>query len=312
MHALITGGAGFLGSHLANRLRERQWSVRVLDDLSSGRSDHLVAGVDLHRGDVNDLPLLWSLLQGVDVVFHLAALVSLPASAHHPRACNTVNVGGTVTLLEACRDVGVRRIVLASSATVYGAQSRQPVHEGMPPMPLVPYAVSKVAAEAYLFNLARINGFEAVALRIFNAYGPRQAIPHAHAPVIPRVMQDILNHRTVVVFGDGGQTRDFVYVDDVVDALVAAAAAPEANQQVINIGSGIELSINDVVARVGGTVGHSPNVMHNLQVQGGVTRLVADISRARSLLEFEPKVDLPTGLRRLHDLDPAFTEVRAP
>ena len=312
MQTLITGGAGFLGTHLANRLHEQGWQVRVLDDLSSGQPDYLAPGILLHQGDVNDIPCLWSLLQDVDVVFHLAALVSVPASTHYPREYNRVNVGGTVTLLEACRDIGVQRVVLTSSATVYGNQTEQPVTENVVLAPRIPYAVSKVAAENYLFAMSHLNHFEAVVLRIFNAYGPYQAIPHAHAPVIPRVMKDVLNRRSVVVFGDGQQTRDFVYVDDVVDALVAAATSPAANGAIINIGSGREVSVNALVAEIGTTVQLPPNVLHNGEATPGTARLVANITRAQDLLQFQPRVDLATGLKCLYERDPAFRRSSSP
>ncbi len=312
MQTLITGGAGFIGTHLANRLHRQGWQVHVLDNLSRGQPEHLDPGIVLHQGDVNDIPGLWSLLPGVDVVFHLAALVSVPTSDHYPREYNQVNVGGTVALLEACRDVGVQRVVLTSSATVYGTQVQQPVPEDVVLAPRVPYAVSKVAAENYLFAMARRNHFEAVALRIFNAYGPYQAIPHTHAPVIPRIMRDTLSRRSVVVFGDGQQTRDFVYVDDVVDALVKAAVAAAAKGAVINIGSGREVSINELVAEIGAAVGLQPNVLHNRDAIPGTPRLVANITRAQDLLQFQPRVDLPTGLKCLYDRDPAFRRSSPP
>ncbi len=306
MKTLITGGAGFIGTHLANRLQRMGWLVRVLDDLSSGNPDHLHRQIFLQRGDVNDIPQLWSLLQGVDVVFHLAARVSVPASAHYPRDYNTVNVGGTVSLLEACRDVGVRRVVLASSATVYGARPTQPVAEDVTLRPAAPYAVSKVAAEHYLLSLARINRFEAVALRIFNAYGPQQAIPPVNTPVVPRFIQDVQHRRSVLIFGNGTQTRDFIYVDDVVDGIVAAATQPNLHGQIINIGSGVGTAINDLAMAIGEAVGKSPNLLHNMQADGGVPYLVADISKAQAELNFQPRVELAVGLQRTCALDPNF------
>ena len=282
------------------------WLVRVLDDLSSGSPDRLHEQIFLQRGDVNDIPQLWTLLQGVDVVFHLAARVSVPASAHYPREYNTVNVGGTVSLLEACRDVGVKRVVLASSATVYGALPTQPVSEDVALRPATPYAVSKVAAEQYLFSMARINKFEALALRIFNAYGPQQSFPPVNAPVVPRFLQDVLHQRSVLIFGDGTQTRDFVYVDDVIDGLVAAGIRSDLNGEIFNIGSGTGTSINDLAAAIGEAVGESTNLLHNLQVDGGVPRLVADISKAQAELEFQPSVDLATGLMRTCERDSNF------
>jgi UDP-glucose 4-epimerase len=309
MRVLITGGAGFIGSHLANRLYERGHYVRVLDDLSGGDPDRLGQGINFNRGDVRDVPKLWSLLQGVDVVYHLAARVSLPASILYPREYNDVNVGGTVSLLEACRDVGsVKRVVLASSGTVYGEQSRQPVDETMESRPAVPYAVSKVAAEHYLFNIGRLSKFETVALRIFNAYGPGQPLPPTHAPVIPQVMQQVLGKGSVIVFGDGSQTRDFVYIDDVVEALIAAATAPGVDRQLINVGSGVETSINGLIASISAITGLQANLLYNHEGASGLPRLVADLTKAGDLLRYQPRVRLEEGLRNLLEMDPIFAK----
>lgn len=300
MRILVTGGAGFIGSRLANQLHRRGHYVRVLDDLSSGDPAALVAGINLNRGDVRDVPKLWSLLQGVEVVYHLAARVSVPASVLYPREYNEVNVGGTVSLLEACRDVGaVSRVVLASSATVYGDQSVQPIDEERDTRPSVPYAVSKVAAEQYLFTLGRLAGFETVALRIFNAYGPGQDIPPAHAPVIPQFVQQIAGRGSVVINGDGSQTRDFVYIDDVVDALISAATASDVDGQIINVGSGEETAIRDLVALIGEITGQGANVLYNKEAAGGIARLTADVSKAGRLLKYRPKIKLDRGLRQM-------------
>jgi UDP-glucose 4-epimerase len=306
MKILITGGAGFIGSYLANQLHRRSHYVRVLDDLSSGDPTNLLAGINFSRGDVRDIPKLWTLLQGVDVVFHLAARASVPASLLYPREYNDVNVGGTVSLLEACRDVNVKRVVLASSATVYGDQGAHPVNENMLPRPPVPYAVSKMAAEQYLFNLCQLYGFETVALRIFNAYGPGQPLPPVHAPVIPQFVQQIRGHGSVVVFGDGNQTRDFVYVDDVIEALISAAQAPSVDQQLINVGSGEETSLNALISRIAATLGEQANVLYNDEVSGGIARLVADVGKAQRLLNYVPSVRLVDGLRKLVELDSRF------
>ncbi|MEX1020688.1 MAG: NAD-dependent epimerase/dehydratase family protein [Litorilinea sp.] len=304
---LVTGGAGFLGSHLANRLHAAGHLVRVIDDLSSGEPSALAEGIAFTRGDVRDVPKLWSLLLGVDVVFHLAALVSVPASVLYPREYNEVNVGGTVSLLEACRDVGsVRRVILASSATAYGNQQQQPVTEGMTVYPSVPYAVSKVAAEDYLRCLGPTGGFETVALRIFNAYGPGQPLPPSHAPVIPRFVYQTLGNGSLVVFGDGRQTRDFVYVDDVVDALIAAADAPNVDGEIINVGSGVETSITELIDAIGLATARTPNPLYNNEIAGGIHRLVGDLQKAQTLLGYRPQVDLTTGLKRLLEQDPLF------
>jgi UDP-glucose 4-epimerase len=306
MRILVTGGAGFIGAHLANRLHREGHYVRVLDNLSSGDPSTLADGISFTRGDVRDIPKLWSLLQGVDAVYHLAALVSVPASVLYPREYNDVNVGGTVALLEACRDVGVKRVILAGSATVYGDQKIQPVSEDLAPNPAVPYAVSKLAAERYLFTIGRLEGFETVALRIFNAYGPRQQLPPAHAPVVPLFMHQILGGGSVVVFGDGQQTRDFVYIDDVVDALISAATAANVNQQVINVGSGEETSMNRLIEQIGATIHARADVIYNSEKSSGIGSLVADLTKAKQLLKFRPRTNLVDGLRKLYELDARF------
>jgi len=311
MKVLITGGAGFIGSHLANQLHQRGHYVRVLDDLSSGDPANLLPGINFNRGDVRDIPKLWSLLQGVDVVYHLAARVSVPASILYPREYNDVNVGGTVSLLEACRDVNVKRVILGSSATVYGDESVQPVNESMPTRPAVPYAVSKLAAEHYLFNLGQLCGFETVALRIFNAYGPGQPLPPAHAPVIPQFVHQIAGSGSVVIFGDGSQTRDFVYIDDVVEALISAAQVTGVDRQIINVGSGSEISLNQLVEQIALIVGTKANLLYNRTASGGIARLVADLSKAKQLLNYIPSIQLELGLRRLIEQDPIFQTVKS-
>ena len=306
MRILITGGAGFIGSHLANRLQQSGHSVRVIDDLSSGEPTVLAQGINFNRGDVRDVPKLWSLLKGVELVYHLAASVSVPASILYPREYNDVNVGGTVCLLEACRDVGIKRLIFASSATVYGNQLVQPVRESIEPRPTVPYAVSKLAAEHYIFTLGRLSNFETVALRIFNAYGPGQPLPPTHAPVIPQFVQAIMGKGSVLVNGNGEQTRDFVYIDDVVDALISAGTANGVDGQVINVGSGEEISINGLIGKISTIADLKANVLYNTDVAGGLARLVADLSKARQLLKYSPHTSLDVGLSRLFEQDPLF------
>lgn len=306
MRFLVTGGAGFLGAALANRLARAGHDVVVLDDLSNGNASHLDTAVTFHQGDVDDVPRLWSLLQGVDCVYHLAARVSVAQSIHHPRDYTRVNVGGTVGLMEAMRDTGVRRVVFTSSGAVYGRLPDQPVHENDQPQPDSPYAVSKWAAEQYIHTIGQLWAIETVALRIFNAYGPRQSLPVSHAPVIPRFLQQVLTGGSVVIFGDGRQTRDFVYVEDVVAALVAAATAVNVNRQVINIGSGVETSLDALVDQMEAVTGRSVNRIYNGEKSGGVPRLVADVSRAQTLLGFRPLTTLAAGLRRTLQEDERF------
>ncbi len=305
MQVLITGGAGFIGAALANRLVSLGHHVRVLDDLSAGDPAQLDSRVIFTRGDVRDIPKLWSLMQGVDCVYHLAARVSVPESILFPREYNDVNVGGTVSVMEAIRTVGVKRVILASSGTVYGEQPNQPLRETMAPNPPAPYAVTKIASEYYLFTLGALYGVETVALRIFNAYGPGQPLPVSYPPVIPQFLRQILGGGSVVIHGNGTQTRDFVYIDDVVQALVAAAKAP-ADGQIINVGSGQETSINDLVATLEKVTGKSAHVLYNPQASGGVSRMVADLTRARKLLGYKPRVSLEEGIRRMIQQDERF------
>jgi UDP-glucose 4-epimerase len=306
MRVLITGGAGFLGSTLANRLIDEGHTVLVLDDFSAGDPRRLAHAVLLTRGSVKDVPKLWTLLQDVDCVYHLAARVRVSESIYYPGDYNDVNVGGTVCLMEAMRDTGVSRVVFASSGAIYGEQAHQPISEDQSPNPNSPYGVSKIAAEYYISTLGALYGIETVSLRIFNAYGPGQDLPPSYPPVIPQLLKQAQGGGSLVIFGDGTQTRDFVYVDDVVDALVRAATASDVDRAVINVGSGQEVSINDLAAEVVRATGKQANVLHNQGVTGGVSRLVADVTRARQLLGWEPCTGLQAGLQRTRKQDPRF------
>lgn len=306
MRFLVTGGAGFIGSALVNRLVSTGHEVRVLDDLSAGDPAALHPQAILTRGDVNDIPKLWTLLQGVDCVYHLAARVSVPESVLYPREYNAVNVGGTVSVLEAMRAVGVKRVVLSSSGAVYGEQPQQPLREDMPPDPRSPYAVSKLAAEYYLRTTGILWGIETVSLRIFNAYGPGQQLPAAHAPVIPQFLKHALRGGSLIIHGDGEQTRDYVYIDDVVDALIEAAAAPEVNRLVINVGSGVETSTNALVDLIGRVLQKELTPLHTNTQSGGVSQMQADLTLAQQKLGFQPKIRLDEGISRVLMLDPRF------
>lgn len=307
MRFLITGGAGFLGAALANRLIDDSHEVRVVDDLSSGDRARLSAGTHFTQGDINNIPLLWSMLQDVDCVCHLAARVSVAQSILYPRDYNLVNVGGTVSLMEAMRDAGIKRVVFTSSGAVYGLQDRQPVQEVDAPRPDSPYAVSKWAAEQYIHTIGNLWGIETVALRIFNAYGPGQQLPVSHAPVVPRFLQAITSGGSVVIYGDGQHSRDFVYVSDVVEALVKAATAKNVDQQVLNIGSGRETTVEELIETMERISGRRANRVYNTEKSGGVIRLVADISLAQSMLGFAPKVSLADGLERMLVEDSRYT-----
>ena len=304
MPFLITGAAGFLGSALANRLAREGHSVRGVDDCSTGNPAVLSPEVHFTRGDVNDRPKLWTILQDVDCVYHLAARVLVPESVLYPREYNLVNVGGTVTLMEAMRDVGVRRVVFISSGAIYGEQGTQPLRETMIPNPRSPYAVSKLAAEYYVRTIGELWGIETVCLRVFNAYGPGQHLPPVHAPVILNVLRQARLNGTIVMHGDGNQTRDYVFVDDVVNAMVSASSAPNINQQIINVGSGHETSVRELVRLGLELVGAHPEVVYNPHTERGPARMCADITQAKKLLGYQPTVALEVGLRMTLERDP--------
>jgi UDP-glucose 4-epimerase len=306
MRFLITGAAGFLGAPLANRLIQEGHRVVGLDDLSTGDPERLSPEVHLVRGDVNDRPKLWSLLQEVDCVYHLAARVIVPESVLYPREYNQVNVGGTVTLMEAMRDVGVRRVVFISSGTIYGNQKTQPVRESCRPNPRSPYAVSKLSAEYYVRSIGDLWGIETVCLRVFNAYGPGQRLPPTNAPVIPYCIRQAIDHGTIVIHGDGTQTRDYVYIDDVVDAMAASATIPDIKRLIINVGSGKETSVKDVIKQVLDITQAKPEIVTNKTHDSGPSRMRADLGLAAEKLGYKPKVNLVEGLTRTIAEDPRF------
>ncbi len=298
MNFMITGAAGFLGAALANHLAKEGHQVRGLDDLSAGDPDALVSDVLFTRGDVNDRPKLWTLLQDVDCVYHLAARISVSESVLYPSEYNAVNVGGTVSLMEAMRDVGVRRVVFISSGAVYGGQSAQPLQEGAIPDPESPYAVSKLAGEFYVRTIGALWGIETVCLRVFNAYGPGQRMLPTHPPVIPNFLKQAIRGGTLVIHGDGSQTRDYVYVTDVVRAMVAAATATGVDRSVINVGSGTETSVRELMHMVLELTGSKAEVVYNPRNAPGVLRMCADLTLARKQLGYKPRRSLADGLRR--------------
>jgi UDP-glucose 4-epimerase len=308
VHFLVTGGAGFLGSVLANRLYRDGHQVRVIDDLSAGDPSRLDEGILFTRGDVADRPKLWTLLQEIDCVYHLAARVQVSESILYPREYNEVNVGGTVSLMEAMRDAGVQRVIFTSSGAIYGEQAHQPVREDQTPNPQSPYAVSKLSAEYYVRTIGALWGIETVVLRVFNAYGPGQNLPPSHPPVVPRFLQQAGQGGSLVIFGGGSQTRDFVYVDDVVEALSAASTASDVDRRIINVGSGHETSINELADLVAKAVGRRVDLLHSPAESGGVSRLWADITTARQLLDYKPQVGLSEGLRLTLERDSRFQD----
>ncbi|KAA3642991.1 MAG: NAD-dependent epimerase/dehydratase family protein [Chloroflexi bacterium] len=303
MNYLITGAAGFLGAALANQLGREGHNVRGIDDLSSGNPDALHEDVHFTRGDVNDRPKLWTLLQDVDCVYHLAARVLVSESILYPREYNAVNVGGTVSLMEAMRDVGVRRVVFISSGSVYGNQEDQPLTEDAVPVPRSPYAVSKLAAEYYVRTIGSLWGIETVSLRVFNAFGPGQHLPPSHPPVIPNFLKQAVRGGSLVLHGDGRQTRDFVYIDDVVRAMVGASTAPDIDQMVINVGSGYETRMRDLARLVLEITDSKAEMIYTPRNDAGVSRMCADLSIAGDKLGYMPRISLEEGLNLTLEAD---------
>jgi UDP-glucose 4-epimerase len=306
MNFLITGAAGFLGSALANHLAREGHQVRGIDDLSAGNLEALSPDVLFTRGDVNDRPKLWTLLQDVDCVYHLAARVSVPESVLYPREYNAVNVGGTVSLMEAMRDVGVHRVVYISSGAVYGDQGEQPLKESYAPSPGSPYAVSKLAGEFYVRTIGDLWGIETVSLRVFNAYGPGQHLPASHPPVIPYFLRQAVRDGSMVVHGSGIQTRDYVFVDDVVRCMVAAATAPGLDNAVVNVGSGTETSVKELVRLIVEMTGSKAEVIYNPRTVPGVSRMRADLTQVYEKLGYKPRTSLTEGLRLTLERDMRF------
>jgi nucleoside-diphosphate-sugar epimerase len=305
---LVTGGAGFIGSHLVERLlsEQRDARVRILDDFSTGSMQNLpfaaAAGdrLEIVRGDIRDLDTVEDATAGADVVFHQAALRSVPRSVADPLGANARNVTGTLNVLEAARRRGVRRVVYASSSSVYGDRPELPKREDQPPAPISPYAVSKAAGEQYAAVWHRLYGVETVGLRYFNVFGPRQDPASEYAAVIPRFILWGLRGEPLEIHGDGHQSRDFTYIDNVVDANCRAATAPGASGA-FNVGCGTRVSLLDIVGRLEGLLSRPVQRRHTPARAGDVPHTLADIGRATQLLGYAPLVDFDEGLRRTFD-----------
>lgn len=299
--ALVTGGAGFIGSHLVDRLVDEGARVRVLDDFSTGSESNLARSgeaIQVHRGDLRDGEAVREALNGCDVVFHLAAIPSVPRSVDDPETTHAVNVTGTLALLEACREVGVRRLVMAASCAAYGNEPTLPKSETLPPHPESPYACQKLMCEEYCRLYASLYGLETVSLRFFNVFGPRQSPESDYAAAIPRFVTSCLEERPITIFGDGEQTRDFVYVEDVATACLLAADAEAAVGQVINIAGGKRISVNDIVAIVRRLTDCKVGPSYLEVRDGDVRHSEANVAKACDLLKFVSQVDLESGLER--------------
>jgi len=295
MQALITGGAGFIGSNIAKALVEQGWVVRVLDDLSSGYRENLTGlAVDFRRGDVRDSGVVTDAVEGCDVVFHLAAAVGNKRSIDDPIGDSSINVIGTLQVLEAARKAGVRKIVASSSAGIYGELRTMPIHESHPLDPLTPYGASKLCMEKQCLAYAATHGMEAVALRYFNVYGPNQRFD-AYGNVIPIFVFNALQGRPITIFGDGMQTRDFVNVADVVQANIKAAMAPGVSGA-FNIASATQTRIIDLADAIRGGLGVPVEIQFGSHRAGDVEHSLADIQAACAAFGYRPHVSMDLGL----------------
>jgi nucleoside-diphosphate-sugar epimerase len=302
-HYLVTGGAGFIGSHLTEELLRRGHRVRVADSLITGKRSNIshLGEVEFLEGDLADLNFAHRAAAGCEYVLHQAAIPSVPRSVKDPITSNRANVDGTLNILVAARDAGAKRLVFAGSSSAYGNTPTLPKHERMPTSPLSPYALQKVIGEQYLQMFTRLYGLETVSIRYFNVFGPRQDPSSPYSGVISVFATALLQNRPPTIFGNGEQTRDFTYVANVVDGVLRACDAPEANGQIINVATGGRISLNQLFEAMKRLVGATVEPVYAEPRAGDVTDSQADISLAREILGYEPAVSFENGLERTVD-----------
>jgi nucleoside-diphosphate-sugar epimerase len=302
---LVTGGAGFIGSNLVRALLARDDDVRVLDNFSTGNRGNLAGlaqDVELVEGELRSYERVHNAVRGVELVFHLGALGSVPRSVQDPLTSSAVNVEGTLNVLLAARDEGIRRVVFASSSSIYGNQADLPLEEAMAPDPISPYGVAKLAAERYCVSFTRVyHSFETVVLRYFNVFGPRQDPRSQYAAVVPLFVTAVAAGKTLTVFDDGEQSRDFTYIDNVVAANLLAADAEGASGRIFNISSGAPATVNQLAETIGRLLDKPVERKHEPPRPGDLRNSWADITAARDALGYEPAVSLEDGLRRTAD-----------
>ena len=300
MKALVTGGAGFIGSNLVDALVDRGDDVRVLDNFSTGNRANLEGlDVEVVEGELRSYERVHAAVRGIEVVYHLGALGSVPRSVQDPLTSNAVNVEGTLNVLLAARDEGVRRVIFSSSTSVYGSSRNLPTSESASPDPISPYGVAKLAAERYCISFGRVyDSFETVVLRYFNVFGPRQSPYSQYAAVVPLFIAAIDQGEQVTIYGDGEQSRDFTYVGNVVEATIRAADANGASGRTFNVAAGSPASVNHVAETIGIVLGKPVDRRFEPPRAGDIRDSWADISAAREVLGYEPRVDLAAGLER--------------
>lgn len=304
MRYLVTGGAGFIGSNIVDELVRRGEEVRVLDDLSSGNERNLAAvrsKIDFRTGNITDLAALQSACQGVEYVIHLAARTSVPRSVKDPLETNSVNIDGTLNALVAARDANVRRFVYAASSSAYGETPALPKLETMQPQPISPYGVTKFVGELYAQVFGRVYGLENASIRYFNVFGPRQDPTSQYSGVLSRFMLALLQGQPPVIYGDGEQSRDFTYIENVVDETLRACNTQGADGKVFNGGTGVRITLNQVLKLLEKITGKKIQARYDPPRAGDIRDSQADISLARQLLGYEPRVQFEEGLRRTWD-----------
>jgi len=297
---LVTGGAGFIGSNLVRALLERGDDVRVLDNFSTGNRSNL-AGLDVEvvEGELRSYERVHNAVRGVELVFHLGALGSVPRSVQDPLTSGAVNVEGTLNVLLAARDEGVRRVVYSSSSSVYGTRSELPVTEDLPLDPISPYGVAKLAAERYCISFSRVyERFESVVVRYFNVFGPRQSPHSQYAGVVPLFITAVAAGRPITIYGDGEQRRDFTYVDNVVEGTMLAGDVRDATGRIFNVAASAPATVNDLADLIGVILGAEVKKEHAAPRAGDIRDSWADVGEARRVLGWEPRVALEEGLRR--------------
>jgi nucleoside-diphosphate-sugar epimerase len=303
---LITGAAGFIGSSIARALLERGQQVRGIDNFATGKRENLTEiadRMDFREADLLDLDAMKEACQGVECVFHQAAIPSVPKSVLDPLGSNRANVDGTVNILIAARDAKVRRVMYAASSSAYGDTPTLPKHEEMTPNPISPYAVAKLASEHYMISFYRCYGLETVSLRYFNIFGPRQDPTSPYAGVLAKFITLMLRGEQPTIFGDGSQSRDFTYIDNAVSANLLAAQAPAANVagRVFNVATGTRVDLNETFERLKQLTGCAGKVKYAPQREGDIQHSLADISRAEKQFGYKPAVDFAEGLKRTVD-----------
>ena len=300
---LVTGGAGFIGSHLTEILLKQGHQVRVLDNFSTGKKGNLIferpnPSLEVINGDVRELRDCQKAVAGIDYVFHEAALASVQRSVEDPLTTHAVNVGGTLHILMASREAGVKRVIYASSSSVYGDTPVLPKHEEMPPSPLSPYALQKNIGEQYCRLFSQLYGLETLSLRYFNIFGPKQDLTSVYSAVIPKFIDAFVQGRSPIVYGDGEQSRDFTYVDNVVEANLLAMAVSHGNGEVMNIAYGQRTSLNQLLETLQRILGSKVKPVYQDPRPGDVKHSLADIGKAIAFLRYQPRVDIEVGLER--------------